>query len=242
MTSTSDNSMSARTTATDTESHSSSDLESLARDRRSIRYFLPKPVPTELLHSCLRTAQLSPSNSNTQPWRLYLATGAALDRIRDALMAAAQVGGPQIAPLHDAFNHFRSAFGKKLYGPLGYNISREDTETRRKLVLRNYEFFGAPIAGVVCYDKRLGEPCDLMGVGMWLQTLMLALTEKGLGSCAQVSVAGYPEVMRKEMAIEEGHEIIIGLAIGWPDFMHPVNTVVGDRSDWRDNVKIVGEE
>jgi nitroreductase len=40
---------------------------------------------------------------------------------------------------------------------------------------------------------------DAMSVGMFVQTFLLALTERGLGSCAEVSVVGYPEIVRAEL-------------------------------------------
>ena len=44
-------------------------------------------------------------------------------------------------------------------------------------------------------------PADALSVGMYLQTLMLVLTARGLGTCVEVSVAGYPEVVRAELNI-----------------------------------------
>jgi len=40
--------------------------------RRSIRSFLPDPVPGEVLDRCLEAALKAPSTSNLQPWRFVL--------------------------------------------------------------------------------------------------------------------------------------------------------------------------
>jgi hypothetical protein len=63
-------------------------------------------------------------------------------------------------------------------------------------------------------------PWDAMSVGMFLQTLLLALTERGLGSCVEVSIVGYPEIVRAELDIPEELSILCGLALGYsdPDF------------------------
>jgi hypothetical protein len=53
--------------------------------------------------------------------------------------------------------------------------------------MRNWEFFRAPLAGIICMHRDL-DPADAVSVGMFLQTLLLALTERGLGGCAEVSV------------------------------------------------------
>ena len=157
-------------------------------------------------------------------------------------MAEATVHGPKIGPLPEAFMHFRSAFGKQLYGPDGYDIAREDVEARRKATLRNYEFFGAPTVGIVCMDKRLMGTVDAIGVGMWLQTLMLVLTERGLGSCVEQSLAGYPEVCRRVLGIGEELEVCCGIAMGWPDERERVNGVVAGRGRFEECVTFVGEE
>jgi nitroreductase len=66
---------------------------------------------------------------------------------------------------------------------------------------------------------------DSMGVGMFVQALMLALTARGLGSCVQVSIAGYPEVICEEVDIPPELTILCGLAIGYPDPDFPANDV-----------------
>jgi hypothetical protein len=55
---------------------------------------------------------------------------------------------------------------------------------------------------------------------MFVQTLLLALTEQGLSSCVEVSVVGYPEIVRAELDIPEDLSILSGLAVGYedPDF------------------------
>jgi len=40
--------------------------------RRTVRDFLPDPIPEEVLHRCLEAARLAPSSSNLQPWEFVL--------------------------------------------------------------------------------------------------------------------------------------------------------------------------
>jgi nitroreductase len=199
------------------------DLEDAIRQRRSIRMFLPdRPVPRELLQEALELAIRAPSNSNVQPWHLYFASGAARDRLVAALLEAANAGPPKVPPLPKAFAHYRSDTGKVVYGSMG--IAREDQEARRAAVLRNWEFFRAPLAGVVCMHHELGLT-DALGVGMFLQNLLLALTARGLGSCVQVAIAGYPEVLREQLDIPAELTILCGLSVGYPDPDFPANHI-----------------
>jgi nitroreductase len=204
------------------------DLAEVIGARRSTRLFLPdRPVPRELVTEALELAVRAPSNSNIQPWRVVFASGPARDRLVDALLREADEGAPQIPPLPDEFHHFRSTLGALVYGTMG--VPRHDGEARRIAVRRNWEFFLAPLAGIVCMHRDLGH-VDAVGVGMFLQTFLLALTARGLGSCVQVSIAGYPDTIREQLGIGEDLRILCGLAIGYPDPDFPANFLTVPRN------------
>jgi nitroreductase len=76
-------------------------------------------------------------------------------------------------------------------------------------------------------------------VGMFVQTLLLALTARGLGTCVQVSIAGYPDVVRKQLNIGEDMRILCGLAIGYPDPDFPANALAVPRNPTDSNVVTV---
>jgi nitroreductase len=212
------------------------DLDETIRERHSTRMFLPRPVARELLDEALALAVSAPSNSNIQPWHMVFATGSARDRLVRALLEEAQRRPPNVPPLPESFKHYRSELGAQVYGSMG--IAREDKEARRKAVLRNWEFFRAPVAGIVCMHRDLG-PADALSVGMFLQTLLLALTERGLGSCVEVSVAGYPEIVHAQLGIPEEVSILCGLAVGYPDPDFPGNKLHIGRDSIDRNVVFV---
>jgi nitroreductase len=196
-------------------------------------FFSDKPVPTDLVREALDLAMRAPSNSNIQPWHLVLASGPARDRLVDALCKEANAAPPKVPVLPEAFAHLRRDLGALVYGSMG--IDRDDTEARRIAVLRNWEFFRAPLAGIVCMHRDLGN-VDAMGVGMFVQTLLLALTARGLGTCVQVSIAGYPEIVREQLNIADDMRILCGLAIGYPDPAFPGNNLWVPRNPVESNV------
>jgi nitroreductase len=165
-------------------------------------------------------AQYAPSNSNIQPWHLVFASGAPRDHLVTALLDETQRRPPNIPPLPESFQHYRSELGAQVYGAMG--MAREDTARHAAAVLRNWEFFRAPLAGIVCMHRDLGL-ADAVSVGMFLQTLLLALTERGLGTCVEVSVTGYPEIVRAQLAIPAELSMLCGLAVGYPDPDFPAN-------------------
>ena len=204
------------------------DLDETIRARHSTRMFLPEPVPRALVEEAVDLAMRAPSNSNVQPWQVIFASGSARDRLVAALMAEARVEQPRVPPLPPGFAHLRRELGAVVYGAMG--ISRDDTEARRAAVLRNWEFFRAPLGGVVYMHRELGL-VDSMGVGMFLQTLLLGLTARGLGTCVQVSIAGYPDTVHAQLGISPDYTILCGLAVGYPDPSFPGNDVRTSRDD-----------
>lgn len=211
-----------------------STLSAVVRQRRSIRMFLrDKPVPRELLTESLELAMRAPSNSNIQPWRLFLSSGPRRDRLVEALLEQATRGYPATVGLPESFADLRREVGRMVYGAMG--IERDDREARRLAQLRNWEFFRAPVAGAVCVHRDLG-PVDSMSVGMFLQTLMLALTERGIGSCAQVSIAYFADVVRGQLEIPDELTVLCGLAIGYPDDDFPANHLDTPRNPIAANV------
>jgi nitroreductase len=84
-------------------------------------------------------------------------------------------------------------------------------------------------------QRDLG-PADALGVGMYLQKLLLALTERSLGTCVEVSVAGYPQTVRAQLAIPAELSILCGLAVGYPDPDFPANRLHISRQSIEKNV------
>jgi len=209
-------------------------LTTLLESRHSTRAFLSTPVPTSILHTALSAAQHAPSNSNVQNWRLYLVSGQSLGDLKAALTLAASEASPKIPPLPPKYSHFRSELGHKVYGE-GYGIPRSDLAGKIAKERRNYSFFDAPVAGIVCMDKSLSR-VDALSVGMWLQSFLLGLTAQGLSSCIEVSVAGYMDIIADVLGLGDDMEVLCGVAIGYEDQGEKINGIRSGRMDWRECV------
>jgi nitroreductase len=213
------------------------DLDEVIVSRHSSRLFLPdKPVPHQLVTESLELAIRAPSNSNIQPWHVVFASGPARDRLVEALLTEADIASPNVPELPEHFAHYRRDLGALVYGAMG--VARDDPEARRLAVLRNWEFFRAPLAAIVCMHRDL-DYIDAIAVGMFLQTFVLALTARGLGSCVQVSVAGYPNVLRQQLHIGDEYRILCGVSIGYPDPTFPANSLRVPRSPLDSNFTFI---
>jgi nitroreductase len=218
------------------------DLDETIRQRRSVRGFLPRPVPRELLLEALELAQHAPSNCNVQPWRVYLASGEVAQGLREKLVEAAKAGLPQQAdpPIDVFFAGYRDrqiACAKELYGQMG--VARDDRPARFAAELRNFEFFDAPHVAYVCMDERFGLGVAL-DVGMYVQTLMLALWARGVASCPQAALRSYPGIAREQLGIAAEERILCGLSIGYEDAEFPANRTRQPRDPVEMNVRLLG--
>jgi nitroreductase len=164
---------------------------------------------------------------------VFVASGKRRDRLVEALLEQAAVELPVTTGIPESYLPLRRELGALVYGSMG--ILRQDREGRRAAQLRNWEFFRAPVGAVVCMHRDLGT-VDGVGVGMFLQTLVLALTERGLGTCVQVSIAAYPEILRAHLDIPEELNVLCGLSIGYPDPAFPANSLDTPRNPVESNV------
>ena len=212
------------------------ELDQVVRERHSTRMFLPKPVPRELVDEAVALAQLAPSNSNIQPWHVVFVSGPPRDRLVAAMLEEAKRRPPNIPPLPESFQHYRRELGAEVYGAMGIPI--DDNAGHLIAVLRNWAFFNAPLGGIICMHRDLGL-ADALSVGMFLQTLLLGLTERGLGSCVEVSVAGYPEIIRAHLSIPEELTILCAVAVGYSDPDFPANNLHTERDPVQKHVVLL---
>lgn len=217
------------------------DLDKAIVERRSVRGFLPKPVPRPVLEEALGLAQRAPSNCNVQPWRVYIASGETLERLRSSLVEAASSPSSQSmsATVDAFFGTYRDkqvACAVELYGKMG--VARDDREGRKRAMLRNFELFDAPHVAFVCMARSFGIGVAL-DVGMYVQTLMLAMRSRGIGSCAQAALRAFPEVAAEHLGIPDDEQILCGLSFGYEDPSVPANQTRQPRDPIASNVFFV---
>ncbi|WP_159819995.1 nitroreductase [Colwellia sp. 20A7] len=207
-------------------------LNALLEKRYSVRAYLDKPVPQDLLESIFSQAQQSSSNCNVQPWQTCVVSGNTKDQLKVDLVSAVMKGA---APNPD-FNwvakyegvHRERQFGSAnaLYNSIG--VSREDKKGRQMSMLRNWQFFDAPHAAFFTMDKYL----DIMGavdLGIYAQTLALLLEENGISCCMQGALGQFPDPVKKALKLPEQRGILFGMSFGYADESAAVNNTRTER-------------
>lgn len=208
------------------------------RGRNSTRAFQSKPVPQELIDEILADALTAPSSSNTQAYRVAIATGSVREAIAkdltskfDKAVTLQGLKGPKkiikglssgALPNGDFkpdINYPKELkqraveCGKGLYELMG--IARNDRKARDAWMRRNFHFFDAPVEIFLFVHGERGVYSALDG-GLFLQNLMLSAKARGLGTCAQASVAMWGGTVRKYFDIEPEYKLICGLCLGYP--------------------------
>jgi nitroreductase len=210
------------------------DFEAVITARHCKRAFLDRPVPRDVLERVLTAAANAPSTRNGQPWRVAAVTGAARDSLARRLCAEfdrevpPRPDYPNRSPVPDPVLEERAATaGAGLLRAMG--IAREDRARRRAHLRSNMTFYGAPVAMVF----HLAGPAvagTFLELGFFVQNVMLGLVARGLGSCPQYSVAGYPHVLREELGLGADRLIVCTLAVGYPDGAAAVNSFAPPRA------------
>ena len=198
--------------------------------RRSLRAFPPERV--------LGVAARAPSNCNTQPWLVHVASGSCIEALREALPNRFLAGDisldfPYDGKYEGIYKERQYAAAQALYSAAG--IAREDRAGRDRQFMRNFTFFDAPHVAFFFLPEPFGlrEAADL---GMYAQTVMLAMTAHGLGSCPQTALSFLADPVRELLGVDAGHRLLFGLSFGYPDADAPANTCHTERASLDDSV------
>ncbi len=202
--------------------------------RRSVRAFLPKPVPRETVEHLLEVASRAPSGTNTQPWKVRVLAGDAKDALCRAVLHAHDTQADQHsysykyypAEIPEPYISRRRKVGWDLYGLLG--IEKGERGKTHKQHGRNYLFFDAPVGLIFTIDKVL-EQGSWLDYGMFLENIMVAARGAGLHSCPQAAWVQYHRVVRDVLAIPGTQEMVCGMALGYENEDAPENTLRTER-------------
>jgi nitroreductase len=198
--------------------------------RRSIRDFLKTPVSNLLIAELLEKTARSPSGGNLQPWRIYVLNNDSLTEFLSFQEKWVEPEDPayDIYPknLKEPYRTSRYQLGEEMYSLLG--IPREDKEARINQVLKNFNFFGAPV-GIFCFiDKTMGPP-QWSDLGMFLQTFMLLAQEYGLDTCAQEAWSMKQDSIKSFLGVDDELMLFCGMALGFKDPAAKINKLQSIR-------------
>ena len=208
--------------------------------RRSIRKFLKKDIPEELIKEIVTDAQWAPSWGNTQPWELMIVSGPPLERFKqknkEALFSGVKAN-PEIRMPEVFTSHLKQRYvdvGRSVLQAL--SIDRKDFDGRLKYYGDMFYLFDAPVMVLFLLSKDVLLEYAMLDVGLCLQTLLLSAHNKGLGSIVLAASVNYPDLLRSLFPIDANKTIVMGAALGWPDMKAPVNCFERQRAGLMETV------
>jgi nitroreductase len=209
-------------------------VDEALRTRISVREFLETPVPEATVREILDVARWSPSGGNLQPWKVHVVSGAAKDACTELAMNVLweqPEGEADEAPIYppklwEPYRTRRYVLGEQMYALLG--IPREDKPARLRRVARNFEFFGAPVGMFFIIDRNMGRG-QWAHLGMFMQSVALAATARGLSTCMQESWAQVRRSLHGHFGLAEEELLYAGMALGHADPEAAVNTLRSER-------------
>ena len=218
-------------------------FEDAVRSRRSVRGFLQKPVPHDLMKKVFEIAQLSPSGTNIQPWQVYVASGEVRDNLRAEFIRrvqekiSANPDRPDTGRIGEPWRERRRDCAKVLFNAM--DVEWEDKPGRAAASFRNFEMFDAPHVLFIGMNEVFGAT-TAADIGMYAQTLMLAMTANGLASCPQGTMAHYPDLVRETFDIADDVKILFGISFGYEDESVPANKAITTRASLDESVQFLG--
>ncbi|HET6498661.1 MAG TPA: nitroreductase family protein [Coriobacteriia bacterium] len=161
--------------------------------RRSVRSFLPDPVPREALERIVSAAAMAPSAMNAQPWRFYVTTGETRTRIGEAMAH----GTKHLEEFLDVMGSELHSYAVRWYSELGH----------------------APVV-IVCtmpyVDDEFSKLNTHLSVGAAIENMLLAATGLGLGACNITFSFYVRDELARVLDVPSDRVIAAVVAVGYP--------------------------
>lgn len=220
------------------------DFDALMRQRHSCRGFRPDPLPLDVIHRILTSAQKAPSWCNAQPWQVDITLADETDRLRAALydhaMSSAQTPDVDWPSAYEGpYQDRRKTCGLQLYESVG--IERGDRAGSARQMMENFQFFGAPHLALITTPKALG-PYAYLDCGGFVTGFTLAAAALGVATIPQAAVAAYAPFLRDWFTLPETRTILCGISFGYEQTKHPANSFRTDRAALDEWVRWHGDE
>ena len=211
-------------------------VDTAIRTRRSLRAFLPTPVPRATIEAILAVAARAPSGTNTQPWKVYVLTGNAKTELSRKIGAANDDPAERARHTEEwayyptewksPFIDRRRKVGWDLYGLL--DIAKTDKARMHAQHRRNYEFFDAPV-GLIFTMDRIMQQGSWLDYGMFLQSIMVAARGRGLDTCPQAAFMQFHRIITEHVGASADERVVCGMSLGHADPDAIENTLVTER-------------
>jgi nitroreductase len=207
------------------------DLVKAINERKSARAFRSDPVPREMLEEILKLTIHAPSAINLQPWEFTVVTGEEKERLSRRLIKAYRekqiaCSPGNVKPLPKTYSK-RGAKTLEMMNPFFEEIGVHSDQFINEGSCR---FYGAPVAIIICLDDSFSKARNV-DIGVVLGYFLLVAHNFGLATCPVGLITAYEEDVKDLLNIPSNKNVVIGVALGYPDLQSPINLFKSPRED-----------
>jgi len=207
------------------------DLLKVINERKSIRAFKTDPVPREKIEEIVSLTIHAPSAINLQPWEFIVVTGEEKERLGRRLIKAYRekqisCGPGNVKPLPKTIAK-RGAKTLELMNPFFQEMGIDSNQFINE---GSCNFYGAPVAILICQDDSFPK-ARFVDIGLVLAYFILVAHEFGLATCPIGLIIAYEDEIKDLLNIPENKNVVIGVALGYPNGDIPINHFKSPRDD-----------
>jgi len=197
--------------------------------RHSTRWFTEQSLPLETVRQIVMDAGQAPSWRNSQPWRVHIAYGKAMERIKlDHLSAAqsGQRGRSELGWAYDSMWDQQSQTNQRGWDHQVYDLLGDDIGTFGQA---QSHLFNAQ--ALIYFTLFKGSsPWSMLDLGAFTQTLLLSATARGVQSIHAYELVKYPAIVRAHAPIGSDQLLVSGIALGFEDTHANINRLRPGRA------------
>ncbi len=172
-------------------------------DRRSIRKFLDKPISQKDIIDIIQSGRKAPSSKNRQPWKYIVIQGNAKEEMLKVFRQGIEREENDNALLPESKQYIASA---------KYTI---DIMAEAPTIIFVVNSLGKSIMEELTPEERIYEICNIQSISASIQNMLLAATEKGIGSLWICDIYfAYPELCKW---LNSDGQLIAAIAFGYPN-------------------------
>ncbi len=139
-------------------------------DRRSIRKFLDRPLTKEDITQIIRSGMKAPSSKNRQPWKFIVVQGREKAEMLKAFRRGISREEKGVPLLPESRQHIASA---------KYTVEIMD---KAPVIVFVVNTLGKNLLSELTTEERVSEICNIQSIGAAIENMLLAATERGIGS------------------------------------------------------------
>ncbi len=174
-------------------------------DRRSIRKFVDKPISQKDITDIIQSGMKAPSSKNRQPWKYIVIQGSAKEEMLRVFRQGIEREENDNALLPESRQHIAAA---------KYTVDIM-AEAPTIVFVVNSLGESKSILSELTPEERVYEICNIQSISASIQNMLLAATEKGIGSLWICDIYfAYSELCKW---LNSDEQLIAAVAFGYPN-------------------------